>query len=497
MSKILDPVEVYQELFFDIHKAAIIDDDKAIADARARIHPDVILKAYRKEKAAPDFDLKTFVEEYFEVPTSAIPMENTVERLPINDHLDKIWGALKRQPSNGKYRSTLLPLPYSYIVPGGRFNEIYYWDSYFTMLGLKEAGDLESIEEMIKNFCHFLQEYGHIPNGNRSYFLSRSQPPFFSLMVKLLIKATTQYKIKDYLPCLVREYNFWMKGTETLKEDGEYLRVIKRGSYLLNRYYDAKDTPREEMYGHDLSLINFSNEVHNPLFRHIRAACESGWDFSSRWFRDPADFTSIHTTEIIPVDLNCLLWHLEQLISECYNAMGKDELALNYGILAVNRKKAIQEIFWNEETQYFHDYDMSIDRHTSVKSLAGMYPLYFGLCSQDQADHCADMIKSEFLQDGGLVSTTLTTGLQWDAPNGWAPLHWIAIRGLMRNGHRDLAQEIAHRWIKLNQDVYQRTGKMLEKYNVVDITLEGGGGEYPVQDGFGWTNGVYTALTHL
>jgi len=349
---------------------------------------------------------------------------------------------------------------------------------------------------MVDNFKYLIETFGHIPNGNRSYFLSRSQPPFYSLMVKLLIQLRGQDLIPRFLPTLIAEYNFWMKGiTDITQSNLPVNRIIRLDkSALLNRYYDNKDTPREEMYRDDWELINFSDQKSYQLFRDIRAACESGWDFSSRWLRDPKDLSTIHTTDILPIDLNCLLWHLEKLISECHKSIGDEEVAMNYGVLALNRKRAIMKYFWEPESGFFSDYDFKAQACTSRLSLAGLYPLYFKLCSQEQADQVAEIVKSKFLMDGGVVTTTVGSGQQWDSPNGWAPLQWITVKGLLNYGHKPLAQEIASRWTKLNKSVFEHTGKLLEKYNVVDTSHEGGGGEYPVQDGFGWTNGVFIGL---
>ena len=490
------PEEVYGQLFYDIHRSGILEDGKSFADATAKIHPDIILKTYQEEKKSESFNMKDFLDQYFDFPIIGAG-ELKENLLPIDDHLAKLWTELRRRPDRvKKNRSSKIPLPHPYIVPGGRFNEIYYWDSYFTMLGLQKSGHVDLIESMVDNFKFMIDEIGHIPNGNRSYFLSRSQPPFYSLMVKLLVEIKGQSIIPKYLPSLVKEYNFWMKGLNEIDLDFEPInRVIRtEESQILNRYYDDKNTPREEMFGDDWELIHFDNQIENQLFLELRAACESGWDFSSRWLRDAQDLSTMHTTEILPIDLNCLLWHLEKLISECYGKVEEGELSLNYGIIAHNRKKAIQSLFWNNENGFFYDYNWKEKKHTFRKSLAALFPLFFKLSTEEQAASCAAIVEKDFLKPGGVVTTLETTGQQWDAPNGWAPLQWITVQGLLLNGFKPLAQEVAYRWTELNKKVYSRTGKMLEKYNVEDLSLEGGGGEYPVQDGFGWTNGVYIAL---
>ena len=230
------------------------------------------------------------------------------------------------------------------------------------------------------------------------------------------------------------------------------------------------------------------------LFRDLRAACESGWDFSSRWFRDPNKLETIHTTEIIPVDLNALLYDLEITIAKAYELEGDTEKADSYTQKAEQRKAAVLKYCWDETNKYFIDYDFVAGQSTGVPSIAGMYPLYFKMTEKEQADLAAQVIQENFLQPGGVVSTLNENGQQWDAPNGWAPLQWICIQGLRNYRHNELAETIKQRWINLNVKVYQNTGKMVEKYNVMDLSLEAGGGEYPVQDGFGWTNGVLLRL---
>ena len=489
------PEEMFGELFYDIHRSDILENSKAFADATAKLHPDIILKVYKEEKAKEGFDLKSFVDEYFEFPK----IDNIkVDSNSLEAHLYGLWDSLTRPADKiKKNRGSKIPLPHPYVVPGGRFDEIYYWDSYFTMLGLKVSGKVDLIASMVDNFKYMIDEFGHIPNGNRSYFLSRSQPPFYSLMVKLLINEKGSEIIPMYLPSLVKEYNWWMNGlTESLPVGVATNRVIKlENKVLLNRYFDKKNTPREEMFRDNWEMINVNNKLESDLFKNLRAACESGWDFSSRWLKDPQSLDTIETTSILPIDLNCLMWHLEKLISECLIKISNEELGLNYGILAHNRKKAINALFWDEKESFFTDYDWKQKKVTSRLSLGGAYPMFFKLCSQEQANLCTEKIKNTFLKKGGVVTTPYYTGQQWDAPNGWAPLQWIVVKGLLNYNKKELAQEIAHRWTKLNKDVFDRTGKMLEKYNVEDLTLEGGGGEYPVQDGFGWTNGVYLAMT--
>jgi alpha,alpha-trehalase len=185
---------------------------------------------------------------------------------------------------------------------------------------------------------------------------------------------------------------------------------------------------------------------------------------------------------------------LELILAEAYQAYGKLEAAARILQAAEKRRAAIREYCWDEATGFFRDYNFKTQAFTPTLSLAGVFPLYFGVATEEQAAGVASVLRSEFLQPGGLLTTLNDTGQQWDAPNGWAPLQAVAVDGLEAYGQKALAGEVAHRWIDLNTRVYKATGKMVEKYNVVDMSLLSGGGEYPVQDGFGWTNGVFLYL---
>jgi alpha,alpha-trehalase len=266
---------------------------------------------------------------------------------------------------------------------------------------------------------------------------------------------------------------------------------------VLNRYWDENETPRPESLREDVELSHQSEQDPAVLYRHLRAGAESGWDYSSRWFKNPYEFAGIYTSDIVPVDLNCLLFHLEQTIAEANELNGKSDEAEKYRSLAIKRKEAIRKYCWNHEQGFYFDFDMQQNTQKQSLTLAGLFPLFVKIATEQEAVMAGHVVQEKFLRAGGLISTLETTGQQWDAPNGWAPLQWTAITGLAHYGQDDLAKTIARRWIQLNVDVFRRTGKLMEKYNVVDTQLEAGGGEYAGQDGFGWTNGVLLALMQI
>ena len=313
-------------------------------------------------------------------------------------------------------------------------------------------------------------------------------------MVELLAEAKGEGIWLEYLPALLKEYRFWMEGLDSMLVGATKRVVTLENNHVMNRYYDNTASPRAEVYGTDLECAEESDRPVEDLFLDLRAACESGWDFSSRWLRDSSDLTTIHTTEIIPVDLNCLLYHLEKSIAKAYK--NQDEaLCKQFRRLARLRKLSILQVNWSDAHHYFMDYDFVQQESKSNFTLAGMYPLFFKFVSSEQAAQCAEVLSQRLLRDGGLVTTEINSGQQWDAPNGWAPLQWMCIKGLRNYGFDELADKISQRWLDLNTKIFKATGKLLEKYNVEDIDLATGGGEYPVQDGFGWTNGVFLKLS--
>jgi len=481
-------------LFEDVQMSRIFADEKTFVDCLPNYPLEEINKKYQLEKDSPGFNLKELVLSHFDLPRAYSTNYRSDRNKDVVENIEALWSILTRQPD--AKAGSLIPLPFPYIVPGGRFGEIYYWDSYFTALGLKASGRIDMIENMVSNFSYLIDTIGYIPNGNRTYYLGRSQPPFYSLMVKLLAEVSGKEILPKYLSQLEKEYRFWMKDAKSLDEENLFSHHLVRmpDGQLLNRYWDENNTARPESFRDDVELAHRSDQQPSTLFRHLRAAAESGWDFSSRWFKDGNSFTTIHTTEIIPVDLNCLLLNLERTIAEAYQLSGNPEGSRQYQSMAERRRAAIQKYCWNDERGFYFDFDFVQGKQKEAMTLAGVFPLFVNIVTDEQANNVASHIQEKFLKAGGVVSTLKATGQQWDAPNGWAPLQWMTVIGLENYRHRELAADIAERWIELNSDVFKRTGKLMEKYNVVDTQLEAGGGEYPGQDGFGWTNGVLLAL---
>lgn len=484
-------IQDIQSLFDEVQRSKIFEDQKTMTDAVPLFPISEINEKYENEKNAGNFDLKSFVIANFDFLETQIKI-STEQQLPIEQHIEKLWDQLTRTAPEEK--GTLLKLPKPYIVPGGRFNEFFYWDSYFVMLGLQTSGRIKMMENIVENCSYLIKKFGFVPNASRTHFLSRSQPPYFSLMLDLLSESTNDGEIySKYYEILEKEYRFWMDGEKDLENDSASKRVIKtKQGAILNRYYDSKNTPRPESYSIDIE--DAENASVKEFYRNIRAACESGWDFSSRWFADGDAIQTIETLDIAQVDLNCLLWHLEDTLAKTSKLKNLSDKHHYFSQRAENRKKAIDQYFWDEKGKIYRDYHIKNNQKTSSESIATLYPLFLNLSNADQAKALSETLFKKFLFSGGLVTTTKNSGQQWDFPNAWAPYQWLGFLSMKNYGFHDVAEKIKNNWCSNVERVYSNTGKLMEKYNALDTETIAGGGEYPNQDGFGWTNGVYLKL---
>ena len=433
-------------------------DGKVFADAVARVAPAEMIADYAVAAPLDDADLRSFVAERFDLPPPDPPAA-ALSDTPLRQRIRDLWDRLAR-PAVAS-RGSALALAFRHVVPGGRFREPYYWDSYFTMLGLaRDRPDL--LEEMVDNFVAQVESYGHIPNGARTYYVGRSQPPFFALMLGLSPRGDEPRR----MAAARAEYDWWMRERAVMLPDGAVLNLYTGGGY----------TPRDESWAEDVATARTSGRPNAEVWRDLRAGAESGWDFSSRWFAEGGGLATIRTSRIVPVDLNALLFGYERLL-------GLEDAA-------ERRRAAINRHLYRGD----HYADLDLDTGPIARlTAATLFPLFTACASRAQADAVALLVEKQLLAAGGLRTTLVESGEQWDAPNGWAPLHWISIAGLRQYGHTALAREIADRWLATVARHYAATGQLLEKYDVERGTA-GGGGEYAVQDGFGWTNGVTAAL---
>lgn len=493
------PDKLYGDLFVAVQMAKVYPDQKTFVDATPKADPVAIVQSYEDQKENANFSLKDFVKQYFVPPSE--PVVKPPPNQTLREHIDWLWPALTRTTTSAPENSSLIPLPKPYVVPGGRFNEVYYWDIYFTMLGLQESGHEDRVDDMLDNFAYEIDTFGHIPSGNRTYYLDRSQPPFFSYMVALAANVEGHDVYQKYLPALRKEYAYWMQGEDSTKPgEAAHKVVVLPDRTVLNRYWDELDTPRDESYLEDVQTAQqATGRAPNEVYRELRATAESGWDFSSRWFGDDKTLATVRTTSIIPVDLNSLLFHLETTIADACGQVRDYRCVGEFAERAARRATAINQYLWNANG-YYGDYDWKLAKPRNNQTAAMMFPLFAGAAWPERAQKTAQQVKSTLLQSGGLVTTIYNTTQQWDAPNGWAPLQWVAVEGLKRYGQDALAQQIGTAFLADVQGVYASDGKLVEKYVVQGAGMGGGGGgggEYPLQDGFGWTNGTTLKLIDL
>jgi len=490
------PSVTWGPLYDAVEVAALFADQKTFADAVPRQAPERIQAEYRRQKNLPGFSLRAFVASHFNMPRRNAVSVTREPGQDVRGYVRRMWTVLRRPPDEAEPGSSLLALPHPYIVPGGRFSEIYYWDSYFTMQGLMQDGQVDLARDMLANIADLIRRYGHMPNGNRSYYLSRSQPPFFAAMVELVASHDGDAIYRRYLPQLQAEYDYWMEGADKLAPGQAHRHVVRlRDGTLLNRYWDDRAAPRDESWRQDMETARQSNRPAAAVYRELRAGAESGWDFSSRWLGDGRRLATIHITDIAPVDLNSLMQHLEQVLGKAYALSGDGAKARLYAAKAGARAAAIRRLMWRARDRLYADYLWREAQQSPQLSAATVYPLYFAIATQEQAHAMAQTLRRDFLEAGGLATTRHMTGQQWDRPNGWAPLQYLAIEGLKRYGETALAQDIARRWIAANLRSYARTGVLREKYDIEALhPRDAAGGEYALQIGFGWTNGVLARL---
>ncbi|EIE82212.1 hypothetical protein G6F47_009359 [Rhizopus delemar] len=458
------------------------------------------------------------------------------------DHLNNAWRNLTFVFDNSVLCkgcvSSTLPVKRPFVVPGGRFREFYYWDSFFVIKGLLLSEQIGLARDMIENFFDFIDLYGFMPNGARIYYLNRSQPPFLSLMVKIYYEKTRD---KDFmihaLPYLDKEYHFWMSNSTIQIKDPKN----PKKTYILNHYTTQNKSPRPESYVEDYNAVNqsYSTSIKDRMYADIAAGAETGWDYSSRWtinkVASPHQMASyemlrtINTQNIIPIDLNSLLWSMEHNLSKWHKLFTSNKKkSIYYAQQARNRLKAIDRLMWNDKDCSFYDFNLTSRAQNAEYTPANLYPFWLDaipehlLSNKTKLSHTMDETERSLRKYPGILTTSYhNTTMQWDWPNGWPPLTFIAIQSFQNinrilnsqlntseayktgcnTSFDHLEQALADRyaasaycgWHKTGGSPFEKTmddGHMFEKFDVNSIGNIGGQGEYIPQIGFGWTNGV-------
>jgi len=401
----------------------------------------------------------------------------------------------------------LLYLPKPYVVPGGRFNEMYGWDSYFIQVGLLKDGQLDFAKDMADNFLYQVKNYGKVLNANRTYYLNRSQPPFLTQMVLGVYAKTHDKKwLADAEPLVEKYYQFWATEPHTTPETS------------LARYWDFGEGPAPEVLSderdpqgrthYDLVRDYFhTHEVNDyrlnqyydkatdrltPLFyKGDRSMRESGFDPSDRF--GPFNIDIIHYN---PVCLNSLLFLMEVQTAEILSELDRRAEAATWRTKAEKRAHLINQLMWDEKDGLYYDYDFITKNVRHYPFLTTFYPLWAGIATKEQAARVVRNLPL-FEKKGGLQTSTHMSGNQWDSPFGWAPLQMIAVEGLRRYGYDSDAERIAMKFLSLVKQEYERTGTIVEKYDVIDDNTSVSSihfGYSANQVGFGWTNAAFLEM---
>lgn len=519
------PIYCQGDLLDIIQRMRLFNDSKTFVDMSLKQSPEEVLSAFNNlSKPISEAQGRKFVGDHFSGPGDEFqPWKPTdLPRMPtIMNHIKdpllrgfawdlcRTWKDLGRKikidVKSNPDRYSLVYLPNPFIVPGGRFRETYYWDTYWVVKGLLLCEMTDTVKGMLENFAFMIERFGFIPNGGRVYYSRRSQPPFFIPMMYDYYMATKNLTfVQSHLPAMEAEYAFWMTNRSVSVQRGDV-------THILNRYASSVNSPRPESYSEDLKTASSTNNssARRQLYQNLVSAAESGWDFSSRWFsRDPGTNLTLdttRTTNILPVDLNSVLCMNEHILSELFNRTGNQEKGKNYSKNWQRRQAAIFNVLWNPTKRVWQDLDIAANSHRDYFYASNILPL-FASCKGKNETQTENSVLT-YLQNlgvlqfaGGFPTSLETTGQQWDLPNGWPPLQHMAIWGMSQSQNQQLKAEafsLANKSIVSNWIAWNRSRNMYEKYST-NISGEGGsGGEYGVQEGFGWSNGVVLELLSM
>ena len=394
------------------------------------------------------------------------------ETKAVLEYIENNWDSCIKENKSDK--GDLIGLPYPYTVPAvGHFDEMYYWDTYFTNKGLEIDGRHELAKNNVDNMLYLVDRYGFMPNGNRTYFLNHSQPPFLSLMVRDVYENCGD---KEWLgrayKSLQTEYKFWTE---------------KRGSQIgLARYDDDNAVFTSQMAADYVGRIGYKPEGYtdSQIAREYLAICESGWDANPRF--------EYETYDNAAVDLNSLLYALESNMAYFADELENGESEA-WTKLASDRKATMIKYFENEDGLLV-DYNFEKKKQSEIFSVASLYPLFVGLADEKHAKAVMDNL-DRLEREYGLLTceeNDVEGTFQWDAPNGWACLQYIAIIGLDNYGYKEEARQIAEKYVLLVEKVFKETGNLWEKYNVIEGNVNVKG-EYDMPPMMGWSAGTYLA----
>nr|ACN85421.1 membrane-bound trehalase [Nilaparvata lugens] len=514
-------------LIHTVQMASIFPDSKTFVDMKMKYSRNETLRRFsnmmKKTDNAPSrHEVEIFVNETFDPagsefvdyePEDWIQKPAFLEKVLNPDlrqwgsQLNLLWKFLGRKMKDdvkvNPEKYSIIYVPHPVIVPGGRFREFYYWDSYWIIRGLLYSQMYSTARGMIHNFVTIVDQYGFIPNGGRIYYAMRSQPPLLAPMVKSYLDVTHDLQfLKDNIHTLEKEFEFWMMNRTTqIEKDGH--------TYTLARYNDQSRGPRPESYREDYSSAqSFRTEGEKEIYYgELKTAAESGWDFSSRWFvlngTNKGNLTNLKGSSIIPVELNAIIYWNAKLLAEFNKELGMTDKQIKYTEIAEQWLEAVTKVLWHEEVGAWLDYDIINEKKRDYFYPTNISPLWTNCYDTDKKTYFISKIMKYLektnidVNQAGVPTTLEHSGEQWDYPNAWPPLQYILIMSLDTTGDewcREIAYEFAERWVRSNYKAYNETNAMYEKYDATVLGGHGGGGEYEVQLGFGWTNGVIIEL---
>ncbi|KAJ2579171.1 hypothetical protein GGH95_003240 [Coemansia sp. RSA 1836] len=553
------PIYCQGELLHAVQMAKLYPDDKTFVDKPTLKPPTQVLANFAliggskaNRSALAQFVAENFGQEGSELkPVNLSKPGGSSPPLFLNNINDPLlkafgqtvngyWGTLIREQDLSVLCeegcvSSMLPLKYHFVVPGGRFRELYYWDTYFSLEGMLRSGLWDLSLSTIRDLLALVNVYGFVPNGARVYYLDRSQPPLLTLMVKLYYEHTGDTAfVAEALPLLQREHAYWQANhsvnVSIPNGGGEEGTTVQ-----LNRYIVDTDQPRPEAYAKDYELAHNATsdpDIQAGIYADMATGAESGWDYSTRWVKYPNAVPkdhilySIRTRQVVPVELNAILYQVEQALADFVvlaNCSSSPSIIAdtNYGELARMRRNAMYSVFYDQPSGLFYDYILDERRRSDILSPAALWPYWsFGSDKSNSTQpHDNRETKASAIaafapvfrilssNPGGIPATLYNSGQQWDYPSAWPPLQYVLMQGALNMGHIDLGLSLAQTFVDSVFCAWYNTGgsipgileklpnttdsgHMFEKFDSTQVGKEGGGGEYTVQAGFGWTNGV-------
>ncbi|XP_060859891.1 trehalase-like [Metopolophium dirhodum] len=481
-----------------VQMSGLFHDSKTFVDMKTKCNYDVIKQLFNStewSKEPNNNKLNETINTCFEkedselikwIPTDWVKNPKFLESIKDNVlkgwayKINLIWKELGRtiiddvrlKPTN----YSLIYVPNPFIIPGGRFREIYYWDSFWIIRGLLICEMHITAKGMISNYISMIKTFGHVPNGGRIYYAKRSQPPMITPMIKSYVDATNDMTfVIENIHALEIEFQYWMtQHNVTISKNGK--------NYTLAVYRDYSTGPRPESYREDITKAQFfkTESERENFYSEIKAAAESGWDFSSRWFilngTNKGNITNTKTRSIVPVELNALMFWNAKILSDFYREMNNTVKALKYEKISLEWNEAVTAVLWDEEIGVWLDFDVINNIKRKYFYPTNISPLWTGCYAKNQTEYFVTRVldylnQADVLKTLGGIPTTLSkSDEQWDQPNAWPPLQYITVMALESTGHKDakkIASELASKWLCTNYVPFYNTSKMYEKVSPI------------------------------